>query len=230
MNSISSRLIEVRARITAAEQEYGRVPGSTALLAVSKKQPLAVLRQAVAAGLRCFGENYLQEALPKIKALADEKLEWHHIGRIQSNKTRDIARHFDWVHGVDRLKIARRLGEQRPDHLPPMNICLQIRLSDEASKGGLEPDALPEVAQAIGDIPGLSLRGLMTLPAPASDFEAQRLPCRRLRQLLEMLNTEGLRMDTLSMGTSSDMAAAIAEGATIVRIGTALFGSRDSAA
>jgi pyridoxal phosphate enzyme (YggS family) len=228
MNSISSRLIDVRTRIAAAEQKYGRVPGSTRLLAVSKKQPAAVLREALAAGLHCFGENYLQEALPKIKALADEQPEWHYIGRIQSNKSRDIARHFDWVHGVDRLKIARRLGEQRPDHLPPLNICLQVRLSDEASKAGLEPEALPAIAQAISEIPGLSLRGLMTLPAPASDFEAQRQPCRRLRELLEMLNSEGLQMDTLSMGTSSDMVAAIAEGATIVRIGTALFGPRDS--
>jgi len=230
MNSIASRLIQVQARITRAEHEFGRAPGSTRLLAVSKNQPAAVLHQAVAAGQRCFGENYLQEALPKMQALAAEHLEWHHIGRIQSNKTRDIAGNFHWAHGVDRLKIARRLGEQRPAGLPPLNICLQIRLSNEAGKGGLDPQALAETAGAISELPGLALRGLTALPAPAHDFAAQRRPFRRLRELLDMLNGQGLQLDTLSMGTSSDMEAAIAEGATIVRIGTGIFGPRNPGA
>jgi pyridoxal phosphate enzyme (YggS family) len=230
MNSIASRLIQIQERIARAEREFGRAPGSTRLLAVSKQQPVAALREALAAGQRCFGENYLQEALPKIQALAAEQLEWHHIGRVQSNKTREIAGHFHWVHGVDRLKIARRLGEQRPTGLPLLNICLQVKLSDEAGKGGLEPQALAETAAAISELPGLALRGLMALPAPEQDFAAQRRPFRRLRELLDMLNSKGLQLDTLSMGTSADMEAAIAEGATIVRIGTGIFGPRNNTA
>ncbi|MDZ7804809.1 YggS family pyridoxal phosphate-dependent enzyme [Thiohalophilus sp.] len=226
MNSIAQRLETVRARITQAEQQAGRAPGSVRLLAVSKTRPIDDLRAALVAGQTCFGENYLQDALPKIAALADEPIEWHYIGPIQSNKTREIAEHFAWVHSVDRLKIARRLGEQRPAHLPPLNLCLQINTSGEASKSGIAPDEALELARALADLPHLQLRGLMTIPAPAEDFEQQRMPFRRLRELYDQLNGQGLALDTLSMGMTGDMEAAIAEGSTMVRIGTAIFGAR----
>ncbi|MFO8025245.1 YggS family pyridoxal phosphate-dependent enzyme [Thiohalophilus sp.] len=226
MNSIAQRLEQVRARITQAEQRAQRPPGSTRLLAVSKTRPIEDLRAALAAGQTCFGENYLQDALPKIAELADELIEWHYIGPLQSNKTREIAGHFAWVHSVDRLKIARRLSEQRPPYLPPLNLCLQINTSGEASKSGIVPEEALKLARAIADLPHLQLRGLMTIPAPGSGFEQQRQPFRQLRELFAQLNAEGLALDTLSMGMSGDLEAAIAEGSTLVRIGTAIFGAR----
>lgn len=178
------------------------------------------------AGMRRFGENYLQEALEKIAALQELDLEWHFIGPIQSNKTRPIAEHFDWVHSVDRLKLARRLSEQRPAGLPPLNICLQVNVSGEQSKSGITLQELPALAQEVATLPRLRLRGLMAIPAPAAGLEAQRQPFRQMRFALEQLIAEGLELDTLSMGMSGDLEAAIAEGATLVRIGTALFGPR----
>lgn len=178
------------------------------------------------AGMTRFGENYLQEALEKIEALQDLSLEWHFIGPIQSNKTRPIAEHFDWVHSVDRLKLARRLSEQRPPHLPPLNICLQVNVSGEQSKSGATLEELPALAREVASLPHLRLRGLMAIPAPAEGLEAQRQPFHHMHQALQQLNAEGLELDTLSMGMSGDLEAAIAEGATLVRIGTALFGPR----
>lgn len=227
MNSIAQRLEIVRERITEAEKQAGRPPGSVSLLAVSKTRPVADLREALAAGQQRFGENYLQDALPKITELADEPIEWHYIGPIQSNKTREIAEHFAWVHSVDRLKIARRLSEQRPGHLPPLNICLQVNTSGETSKAGVPPAEAGELARALTGLSNLRLRGLMTLPAPADDVDQQRLPFRQLHELFEELNEGGLEMDTLSMGMSNDLEAAIAEGSTLVRIGTAIFGERN---
>jgi pyridoxal phosphate enzyme (YggS family) len=198
------------------------------LLAVSKTQPADAVRAAFAAGHRAFGENYVQEALDKIAALADlrAQLEWHLIGPLQSNKTRAVAEAFDWVHSVDRLKVAQRLSQQRPPTLPPLQLCLQVNVSGEESKSGLAPAELPEVARAVAALPQLRLRGLMSIPAPAQGFEAQRAAHRALRELLEALNAQGLALDTLSMGMSDDLEAAIAEGSTIVRVGTAVFGAR----
>ncbi len=227
MNSIAQRLEQVRARITQAEQRAQRPPGSTRLLAVSKTRPIEDLRAALAAGQTCFGENYLQDALPKIAELADELIEWHYIGPLQSNKTREIAGHFAWVHSVDRLKIARRLSEQRPPYLPPLNLCLQINTSGEASKSGIVPEEALKLARAIADLPHLQLRGLMTIPAPGSGFEQQRQPFRQLRELFAQLNAEGLALDTLSMGMSGDYPIAIESGSTMVRIGSTIFGARN---
>jgi hypothetical protein len=198
------------------------------LLAVSKTQPAEAVRAAFDAGQRAFGENYVQEALAKIAALADlrAQLQWHLIGPLQSNKTRVVAEAFDWVQSVDRLKIAQRLSEQRPPGLPPLNICLQVNISGEASKSGVLPAELPALAEAVAALPRLRLRGLMAIPEPEEDFERQRAPHRALRELLEALNAQGLALDTLSMGMSADVEAAIAEGATLVRVGTALFGAR----
>ncbi|TDY04146.1 YggS family pyridoxal phosphate-dependent enzyme [Thiohalophilus thiocyanatoxydans] len=226
MNSIAQRLESVREHITHAEKQAGRPPGSVQLLAVSKTRPAEDLRAALGAGQTRFGESYLQDARPKITALADAPIEWHFIGPIQSNKTREIAEHFAWVHSVERLKIARRLSEQRPPELPPLNVCLQINTSGEASKAGASPAEALTLARSIAELPRLRLRGLMTLPAPAGDFEQQRVPFRQLRQLFDQLNAEGLALDTLSMGMTDDLEAAIAEGSTIVRIGTAVFGAR----
>jgi pyridoxal phosphate enzyme (YggS family) len=202
------------------------------LLAVSKTQPADAVRAAFGAGHRAFGENYVQEALDKIAALADlrAQIEWHLIGPLQSNKTRPVAEAFDWVHSVDRLKIAQRLSEQRPPGLPPLQLCLQVNVSGAASKSGLAPTELPEVARAVAALPRLRLRGLMSIPAPAQGFEAQRAPHRALRELLEALNAQGLVLDTLSMGMSDDLEAAVAEGATLVRVGTAVFGARPAPA
>jgi pyridoxal phosphate enzyme (YggS family) len=197
------------------------------LLAVSKTFAPDALREAYLAGQTRFAESYVQEALDKIAALRDMPIEWHYIGPIQSNKTRAIAENFIWVHSVDRLKIAERLSEQRPAHLPPLQVCLQINISGEASKSGVVPGEAGALAQAIANLPGLKLRGLMTVPAPGGDVAEQRLPFAQLRKLRDELNLQGLQMDTLSMGMSHDFAAAIAEGATIVRIGTAIFGDRD---
>jgi pyridoxal phosphate enzyme (YggS family) len=198
-------------------------------LAVSKTFPADDVRTAFQAGQRAFGENYVQESLEKIEALADlrAEIEWHFIGPLQSNKTRPVAEHFNWVHSVDRLKIAQRLSEQRPDALPPLNICLQVNVSGEASKSGVAPAEALALAGEINALPKLRLRGLMSIPEPAADLEAQRAPHRILRQLFEQLRTQGIELDTLSMGMSGDLEAAVLEGATIVRVGTAIFGKRD---
>jgi hypothetical protein len=233
MSHIADNLQEVHARIARAAETAQRAPDSVRLLAVSKTFPADDVRAAFAAGQRAFGENYVQESLSKIEALADLRsaLEWHFIGPLQSNKTRPVAEHFDWVHSVDRLKIAQRLSEQRPDGLPPLNVCLQINVSGEASKSGVAPAEAPALARAIAALPRLRLRGLMSIPEPAGDLQAQRAPHRTLRTLFDTLVAEGLdegvELDTLSMGMSSDLEAAVLEGATIVRIGTAIFGKRD---
>ncbi|MFC0708779.1 YggS family pyridoxal phosphate-dependent enzyme [Azorhizophilus paspali] len=228
MSSILESVAKVRARIREAAQASGRAPQEVGLLAVSKTKPASVLRETFACGQRDFGENYLQEALAKQAELADLELTWHFIGPIQSNKTRAIAEHFAWVHSVDRAKIAQRLSEQRPAHLPPLNICLQVNVSGEASKSGCEPEELTELAGAVAELPNLRLRGLMAIPEPSDDPTAQRAPFARLRELKESLGQRlDLDLDTLSMGMSHDLEAAIAEGATWVRIGTALFGARD---
>lgn len=231
MSDTESSTLETRYRkvlddIAAAARESGRDPGNILLLAVSKRQPVAAIRALAALGVRDFGENYLQDALDKQSELADLPLVWHFVGHVQSNKTRDIATRFDWVHGVDRLKVARRLSEQRDDGAPPLNICLQVNIDDEASKAGLSPEELPETAAAVAGLPGLRLRGLMAIPRPENDPENQRAAFRRVRKHYRALRDDGLKLDTLSMGMTADMPAAIAEGATIVRIGTALFGPR----
>lgn len=228
MPQIAENLAHVRARISRAETRFGRPPGSVELLAVTKTRRVEELRSAIEAGARRFGESYAQEALEKIEQLAPLEPEWHFIGPIQSNKTKSIAAHFDWVHSVDRFKVAQRLSEQRPAHLPPLNICLQVNTSGEATKAGVAPDALTELAAAADDLPRLALRGLMTIPAPNRDFDRQRLPFRRLREALERLRAHGLALDTLSMGMTADLEAAIAEGATMVRVGTGIFGPRPS--
>ena len=231
MVSIPIRLEQTRARIAAACGAAHRPPGSVQLLAVSKTQPAQAVREAAAAGQRDFGENYVQEALDKIAALADlrQGLCWHLIGPLQSNKTRAVAEAFDWVHSVDRLKIAQRLSDQRPAHLSPLNICLQVNISGEASKSGLSPAEVADIAPAVAALPRLRLRGLMAIPEPLEGFEAQRAPLRELRLLQETLNRQGLALDTLSMGMSDDLEAAIAEGSTLVRVGTAVFGPRTAA-
>ena len=220
------RLHAVLGRIRAAEQRFQRPPGAVRLLAVGKTQPAAAIAALAAAGQRDFGENYFQEALDKMTELATLELEWHFIGPMQANKTRGIAEHFAWVHSVDRLKIAERLSAQRPDHLPPLNVCLQVNIDREPTKHGLDEAELAEVAHAVDTLPRLRLRGLMAIPAPAAEFTAQRRPFAQLRKLRERLADAGLVLDTLSAGMSDDLEAAIAEGATLVRIGTALFGSR----
>ncbi|CAE6960032.1 YggS family pyridoxal phosphate-dependent enzyme [Ectopseudomonas khazarica] len=224
MSTIAENIAKVGARIREAAQASQRNLQDIGLLAVSKTKPADAVREAHAAGLRDFGENYLQEALEKQAALSDLPLIWHFIGPIQSNKTRPIAEHFDWVHSVDRLKIAQRLSDQRPAHLPALNICLQVNVSLEASKSGCSPEELPELARAISALPNLRLRGLMAIPEATDDVAAQHAAFARLRQLRDDL---ALNLDTLSMGMSHDLEAAIAEGATWVRIGTALFGARD---
>ena len=224
MSTIADNIAEVEARIRAAALAVQRDVTSIHLLAVSKTKPAAALREAYAAGVRDFGENYLQEARAKQLELADLPLSWHFIGPIQSNKTRDIAEHFAWVHSVDRLKIALRLSEQRPAELPPLNICIQVNVSGEASKSGCTPADLPALANAISALPRLKLRGLMAIPEPTEDRAEQDAAFATVRQLQESLN---LGLDTLSMGMSHDLESAIAQGATWVRIGTALFGARD---
>ncbi|CAB3781342.1 Pyridoxal phosphate homeostasis protein [Paraburkholderia ultramafica] len=229
MPDLIHNLEAVRQRIAAAAHAAGRDARSVMLLAVSKTFPAADVRAAHAAGQRAFGENYVQEAISKIETLADLRasLDWHFIGPLQSNKTRPVAEHFDWVHSVDRLKIAQRLSEQRPENLPPLNVCLQVNVSGEASKSGVSVAEAVEVARAIAALPKLNLRGLMSIPEPAGDVDAQRAPHRQLRELFERLRDDGLELDTLSMGMSSDLEAAVLEGATIVRVGTAIFGARD---
>jgi pyridoxal phosphate enzyme (YggS family) len=229
MPDLIHNLDAVRQRIALAAQVAGRDPRSVALLAVSKTFPAEDVRAAHAAGQRAFGENYVQEALTKLDALADlrESIEWHFIGPLQSNKTRPVAERFDWVHSIDRLKIAQRLAEQRPDGMPPLNVCVQVNVSGEASKSGVPPEEAADVAHAIAALPKLRLRGLMAIPEPAGSIEQQRVPHRALRELFDRLRAAGLELDTLSMGMSDDLEAAVLEGATMVRIGTAIFGARD---
>ena len=225
-DDIAAALARVRARIEAAERKFGRVPGSVSLLAVSKKKPAAAVRRAHDAGQSAFGENHLQEAVAKMDALGDLGLEWHFIGPVQSNKTRPIAARFDWVHSIDRIKVARRISEQRPDHLAPINACIQINVSGESTKSGIALDELADFSREVRGLPRLKLRGLMAIPEPTPDFESQRIPLRTLGNALAALEQQGIMLDTLSMGMTDDMEAAIAEGATIVRVGTAIFGAR----
>jgi hypothetical protein len=221
------RLLAVTNRIGAAARRAGRDPAGVRLLAVSKQQPVAVIRAAAQAGQADFGENYLQEAAAKVNALRDLPLTWHFIGRLQANKTRDIAATFQWVHTIDRPRIAERLSAHRPHHAGPLDVLLQVRLDDEPAKGGILPADAPALAAVVAGLPALRLRGLMCIPEPATGEAAQRAPFRRLRELLEALNAQGHALDTLSMGMSDDLEAAVAEGATIVRIGTAVFGPRN---
>lgn len=223
--TITDRFKQIRTQISEAEFACNRQPGSVLLLAVSKTKPSEDIAAAYQAGQRHFGENYLQEALRKQQELGAYAITWHFIGPIQSNKTRPLATHFDWVHSVDSLKIARRLSEQRPAHLPPLNICLQVNISDEPSKSGIALAELPQLCEQVAKLPNLKLRGVMAIPAPQDDFEQQRLPYKTLYQAVASLNQPGL--DTFSFGMTGDLKAAIAEGSTIVRIGTALFGERD---
>jgi PLP dependent protein len=216
----------VRNRIVSAAEAALRNVDSVTLLAVSKAQPANMVRAAAAEGIRDFGESYVQEALDKIEALHDLPLTWHFIGRLQTNKTRPVASAFAWVHGVDRLKIAERLSEQRPFHAPPLNVCLQVNVAGETSKGGVTPAELPGLAAAVAALPRLKLRGLMCIPPDEDDPSRQRHWFAELRRELDSLNAVGAGLDTLSMGMSGDFEAAIAEGATIVRVGTALFGRR----
>jgi hypothetical protein len=225
MNIIKHNFSLINAQIRQAEIVHKRPIGSVQLLAVSKNKPATDIAQAYQIGQRHFGENYLQEALTKQQQLTAFNISWHFIGPIQSNKTRAIATHFQWVHSVDRLKIAERLSEQRPKHLPPLNICLQVNISDEQTKSGVELTDLAELIAQVRLLPNLRLRGVMAIPAPQTDHELQRLPYRKIYQSVSALNL--LELDTYSFGMTGDLVAAIAEGATIVRIGTALFGSRD---
>jgi PLP dependent protein len=226
MTTIASNLQAVRDAIAVSAKAAGRQANEISLLAVSKTFATNAIREAYQAGQTRFAESYAQEALNKIEALRDIPIEWHYIGPIQSNKTRTIAENFTWVHSLDRLKIAERLSEQRPSQLPKLQVCLQVNISKEASKGGIAPEEAGALAHAIAQLPGLKLRGLMTVPALSYDVAEQRLPFALLRKLYDQLILQGLQLDTLSMGMSHDFAAAIAEGATIVRIGTAIFGSR----
>lgn len=223
---IITALAQIRQRIADAEQRFNRVSGSVQLLAVSKTKPVTDIQAAINGGQSYFAENYLQEAVEKIIHLNNGQVVWHFIGSIQSNKTRDITQYFQWVHTIDRAKVARRLSELRPNHLPPLNVCLQINISGEENKSGIEPHEIKQLAHDCASLPNIRLRGLMAMPAQYSDFERQRVPFRQLRLFLTELQTEYPELDTLSMGTTNDLEAAIAEGATILRIGTAIFGAR----
>ncbi|OQA31499.1 MAG: hypothetical protein BWY57_02332 [Betaproteobacteria bacterium ADurb.Bin341] len=227
MSAIATNLQAVRQRIADAARAAGRNPESVHLLAVSKTWPADAVLEAAEAGQTAFGENYVQEALHKMAELQPRTLEWHFIGPVQSNKTRPIAEQFDWVHSIDRPKIAERLSAQRPAHLPPLQVCIEVNVSEEKSKSGCPPEDATALCRAVAALPRLRLRGLMAIPAPVEDFAQQRLAFRRLRDLLEQLRRDGLPLDTLSMGMSHDLEAAIAEGATIVRVGTAIFGTRN---
>ena len=226
MRELAGRLEAVQARIAAAAAAAGRPAGSVRLLAVSKTRPAEDVRALYACGQIAFGENYVQEAEAKMAALTGLAIEWHHIGRIQANKARFIAEHFHWVHGVANERHAHRLSEQRPARLPPLNICIQVNVSAEASKSGVAIAAVEPLARAIATLPNLRLRGLMAIPEPAADLDTQRRPFCALREVRDRLRAAGLELDTLSMGMSDDLEAAVLEGATIVRIGTALFGPR----
>lgn len=230
MASIAENILQVRGRISSACGAFHRLAAAVDLLAVSKTCPGVSVREAFEAGQRDFGENYVQEALAKIAELDDlrSQLRWHLIGPLQSNKAREVAAHFDWVHSVDRMKLAQRLSDLRPATLAPLQVCLQVNVSGEDSKSGVAPEAALALAREVATLPRLKLRGLMAIPEPAGDLAAQRVPHRTLRKLLEAMNAEGLGLDTLSIGMSADLEAAIAEGATWVRVGTAIFGSRPS--
>jgi pyridoxal phosphate enzyme (YggS family) len=221
------RLQAVLARIEAAARRAGRDPAAVRLVAVSKQQPVEAVAAAADAGQQEFGENYVREGVAKVEALRGRPLTWHFIGQLQGNKTREVAEHFHWVHTVDRERVATRLDAQRPPQAPPLEVLLQVRLGEEPGKGGVEPADLPQLAEFVAGLPRLRLRGLMCIPAPVEDEARQRAPFARLRNLLEDLNRRGHALDTLSMGMSADLEAAVLEGATLVRIGTAVFGPRD---
>ena len=223
---VSDKLQHVRKRIELAAESVGRPADAVKLLAVSKTMPAQAVREAYAAGQLAFGENYIQEAVDKMAALSDLTLEWHCIGPIQSNKTQAVASNFDWVHSIDRLKIAERLSAQRPAHLPPLQVCLQVNIDGGANKSGVAPQDLLALAQAVKKLPHLQLRGLMTIPEPAETDAAMRAVHRQTKELFDSLNAAGLSLDTLSMGMTADLEAAIAEGSNCVRVGTAIFGSR----
>ena len=225
--AINRNIAKLRERIRQIAQESGRDPETITLLAVSKTRPGSAIRAAASAGLTQIGENYLREALDKQRELQDAALTWHCIGPVQSNKTRAVAEHFDWLHTLDRLKIARRLSEQRPQHLPPLNLCIQVNLDREPQKAGVTPGGLTALADEIALLPRLQLRGLMAIPAPREDTEDQRAVFGELRRHFETLKRKHPQLDTLSMGMSRDYPAAIAEGATIIRIGTDIFGARN---
>jgi len=229
MDTIENRLQAVKSRIADAARRAARDPRDIVLVAVSKSFPAAAVAAACAAGQRDFGENHLQEALAKLDLFAGRGVVWHFIGPLQSNKTRPVAERFDWVHSIDRLKVAERLAAQRPGGLPPLEVCVQVNVSGEASKNGVAPGEAPALAHAVARLPQLRLRGLMTIPEPTSDTALQRRRFAALRELKERLGREGLALDTLSMGMSDDLEAAIAAGATMVRVGTAIFGPRQSA-
>jgi PLP dependent protein len=226
MTTIAARVQAVRSRIDAAAITAGRSPADIRLIAVSKTFPPAAIAEAYAAGQVAFGENYLQEAVGKIATLSDLRLEWHYIGPIQSNKTRQIAEQFHWVHGVDRLKIAERLSSSRPASLPPLEICIQVNVSGEESKSGVRPDEVLALATAVSPLTGIRLRGLMAIPEPTPDIVLQRSRFRQIRELKDEIFSRGIALDTLSMGMSDDLEAAIAEGTTLVRVGRAIFGER----
>jgi len=223
---IAGNLDAVKQRIARAATEHGREADDIRLVAVSKTKPIALIEAALDADQRDFGENYLQDALAKVDTLAAREPIWHFIGDIQSNKTRDIAAHFAWAHAIDRFKIARRLSDQRPDDMAPINVCMQVNIDDEDSKSGIAPEALTDLAAQIAELPNIRLRGLMTIPAFTDDFDTQRKPFAALRELMTTLNADGYALDTLSMGMSADLEAAVAEGATHVRVGTDIFGAR----
>jgi len=224
--NITKNLAEIKQQIRDCEVLFARKPHSVFLLAVSKGQPITKIEQAILAGQIAFGENHLQEALPKITAFAEKKLEWHFIGLIQSNKIKKIAQHFNWVHSVTDMYIATQLNKQRPNHLPPLNICLQVNVSQQPSKPGATILQVAALADHCAALPRLKLRGLMTIPTPQETFTTQKAEFAKLSELLNNLNEKKFKLDTLSMGMSNDMKAAIAEGATIVRVGTAIFGAR----
>jgi len=224
--SIALRLAAVRERVAAAAVAAGRDPAEIRIVGVSKRQPLASVRAALAAGLEDFGENFLQEALEKMDGLGPSPARWHFIGALQSNKTAAVAERFDWVHSVDRAKLAERLSRQRPAALPPLNVCVQVQIGDEDSKAGAAPGEAGDLARRVAALPGLRLRGLMAIPPPETDPARQRAWCRQLAALHAQLRAGGLALDTLSMGMSDDLEAAVAEGANLVRIGTAIFGPR----
>lgn len=230
MTSIQHNLQQVRERISAAAAKCGRDPAEITLLAVSKTKPQSAVEEAIAAGQRCFGENYVQEGVDKIQALGNSALEWHFIGPLQSNKSRLVAENFGWCHTVDRLKIATRLNEQRPADLPSLNVLIQINISDENSKSGIMLEALSELAKEIALLPRLTLRGLMAIPAPEAEYARQLAVCQQMAEAFNALKKDYPAVDTLSLGMSDDMDAAIAAGSTMVRIGTAIFGARDYSA
>ncbi|MGI9201157.1 MAG: YggS family pyridoxal phosphate-dependent enzyme [Woeseiaceae bacterium] len=226
MIRVTENLRVIRDLLAGASADAGRSESSVKLLAVSKKQPVSAVLEAAAAGQRDFGENFVQEGLEKIAASGRNDLVWHFIGHLQTNKTRTVAAHFDWVHTIDRFKVAKRLSTQRPEEMGDLNVCLQVNIDDEPGKSGVHPDEVLSLAENVAALPRIRLRGLMCLPANRTDFEQQREPFRRLRELFEILKNQGIDVDTLSMGMTGDYAAAIHEGSTIVRIGTAIFGAR----